>query len=120
MVLVDVWHNTAFMMLVILAGLQAIPQELYAAAKVDGASPWKSFWWITLPLLKFTMAVAVMIRMIDLLRQGQDALDSAAKEWDKVTERRGRDKQRAAWGEKLEEMKTLGIEYHPDWAAKAK
>ena len=50
----------------------------------------------------------------------KDALDSAAKEWDKVTERRGRDKQRAAWGEKLEEMKALGIEYHPDWAAKAK
>jgi multiple sugar transport system substrate-binding protein len=50
----------------------------------------------------------------------KDALDSAAKEWEKVTERRGRDKQRAAWGEKLEEMKALGIEYHPDWAAKAK
>ncbi len=67
-VLVDVWHNTPFMMLIMLAGLQAIPQELYAAAKVDGASPWKSFWWITLPLLKFTMAVAVMIRMIDLTK----------------------------------------------------
>ena len=67
-VLVDVWHNTPFMMLVLLAGLQSIPQELYDAARADGASAWKSFWWITLPLLKFTMAVAVMIRMIDLTK----------------------------------------------------
>jgi len=50
----------------------------------------------------------------------KDALDSAVKEWDKITERRGPDKQKAAWGEKLAEMKQLGIEYHADWAAKAK
>jgi hypothetical protein len=42
------------------------------------------------------------------------------EEWDKITERRGPDKQKAAWGEKLAEMKQLGIEYHADWAAKAK
>ena len=67
-VLVDIWHNTPFMMLVLLAGLQSIPQELYQAARVDGASAWQSFWSITLPLLKFTMAVGVMIRMIDLTK----------------------------------------------------
>ena len=67
-VLVEVWHNTPFMMLVLLAGLQSIPQELYDAAKADGATPWRSFWFITLPLLKFTMAVGVMIRMIDLTK----------------------------------------------------
>lgn len=67
-VLVDVWHNTPFMMLVLLAGLQSIPQELYEAARADGASAWKSFCFITLPLLKFTAAVAVMIRMIDLTK----------------------------------------------------
>ncbi|PYN56782.1 MAG: hypothetical protein DMD94_06280 [Candidatus Rokuibacteriota bacterium] len=50
----------------------------------------------------------------------KDALDTAAKEWDKVTERRGVDKQKAFWGEKLHEMKQLGIEYRPEWAAKAK
>src|SRR6266567_2322009 len=50
----------------------------------------------------------------------KEALDSAAVEWEKVTERRGRDKQKAQWGEKLAEMKALGIEYHADWAAKAK
>ena len=67
-VLVEVWHNTPFMMLVLLAGLQSIPQELYDAARADGATPWQSFWNITLPLLKFTMAVAVMIRLIDLTK----------------------------------------------------
>jgi len=67
-VMVEVWHNTAFMTLVLLAGLQSIPQELYDAAKVDGATPWQSFWSVTLPLLRFTMAVGVMIRLIDLTK----------------------------------------------------
>lgn len=67
-VLVEVWHNTPFMMLVLLAGIQSIPQELYDAAKADGARPWQSFWSITLPLLRFTMVVGVMIRLIDLTK----------------------------------------------------
>jgi multiple sugar transport system permease protein len=67
-VMVEIWHNTPFMMLVLLAGLQSIPQELYDAAKADGATPWQSFWSVTLPLLKFTMAVGIMIRMIDLTK----------------------------------------------------
>jgi multiple sugar transport system permease protein len=67
-VLVEVWHNTPFMMLVLLAGLQSIPPELYDAAKADGATPWQRFWSITLPLLKFTMVVGVMIRLIDLTK----------------------------------------------------
>jgi multiple sugar transport system permease protein len=67
-VAVEVWHNTSFMMIVLLAGLQSIPQELYEAGDVDGASPWQKFWWITLPLLKFTMIVALLIRMIDLTK----------------------------------------------------
>ncbi len=67
-VLVETWHNTPFMMLVLLAGIQSIPQELYDAAKADGATPWQGFWSITLPLLKFTMAVGVMIRLIDLTK----------------------------------------------------
>jgi multiple sugar transport system substrate-binding protein len=50
----------------------------------------------------------------------KEALDSAATEWEKITDRRGRDKQRALWGEKLHEMKQVGIEYRPEWAAKAK
>jgi multiple sugar transport system substrate-binding protein len=50
----------------------------------------------------------------------KEALEAAAREWEKITDRRGRDKQKAAWGEKMAEMKAIGIEYHPDWAAKAK
>lgn len=65
---VEVWHNTSFMMIVLLAGLQAIPQELYEVAEVDGASAWRKFWHITLPLLKFTMIVALLIRIIDLTK----------------------------------------------------
>jgi multiple sugar transport system permease protein len=67
-VLVEVWHNTAFMTLVLLAGLQSIPTELYDAGKADGADGWRSFWYITLPLLKFTMVVGLMIRLIDLTK----------------------------------------------------
>ena len=67
-VMVEVWHNTAFMTLVLLAGLQSIPQELYEAGKADGAEGWRSFWYITLPLLKFTMVVGLMIRLIDLTK----------------------------------------------------
>jgi multiple sugar transport system substrate-binding protein len=48
------------------------------------------------------------------------ALDDAAAEWNKVTDRRGRDKQKALWSEKMGEMKMVGIEYKPDWAQKAK
>ena len=65
---VEVWHNTSFMMIVLLAGLQSISQELYEAGEVDGASTWQKFWYITLPLLKFTMIVALLIRMIDLTK----------------------------------------------------
>jgi multiple sugar transport system permease protein len=67
-VLVEIWLNTPFMMLVLLAGLQSIPQELYDSTKVDGATAWQTFWSVTLPLLKFTMAVGVMIRLIDLTK----------------------------------------------------
>jgi len=67
-VAVEIWHHTSFIMIVLLAGLQAIPQELYESAEVDGASPWKKFLYITLPLLKFTMIVALLIRMIDLTK----------------------------------------------------
>jgi multiple sugar transport system permease protein len=67
-VAVEVWHNTSFMMIVLLGGLQSIPQDLYEAGEVDGASAWQRFWYITMPLLKFTMIVALLIRMIDLTK----------------------------------------------------
>jgi multiple sugar transport system substrate-binding protein len=50
----------------------------------------------------------------------KEALDTAAAEWEKITDRRNREKQKGLWSEKLAEMKAIGIEYRPDWAAKAK
>jgi len=67
-VAVDVWQWTPFMFLVLLAGLQAIPQEPYEAAMIDGASAWQTFAHITLPLLKPAMLVALLLRTMDLLR----------------------------------------------------
>jgi trehalose/maltose transport system permease protein len=67
-VAVDVWKTTPFMALLILAGLQLIPNELYEAAEVDGASKMNQFFNITLPLLKPSIAVALIFRTLDALR----------------------------------------------------
>jgi multiple sugar transport system permease protein len=65
---VDVWQWTPFMFLVLLAGLQAIPQEPYEAARVDGSSAWQTFRHVTLPLLKPAILIALLLRTMDLLR----------------------------------------------------
>ena len=67
-VLADVWKTTPFMALLILAGLQMIPKDLYEAARVDGANAWQRFTRITLPLAKGSIVVAVLFRMLDALR----------------------------------------------------
>jgi len=64
----DVWKTTPFMALLLLAGLQVIPWDLYEAARVDGAGAWTSFWRITLPLLKPAMLVALVFRTLDAFR----------------------------------------------------
>jgi len=68
MVMIDVWKTTPFMALLLLAGLSVIPGELYEAAEVDGASPFRRFFSITLPLLAPTLAVALIFRTLDALR----------------------------------------------------
>lgn len=65
---VDVWQWTPFMFLILLAGLQAIPQEPYDAALIDGSSAWQTFRHVTLPLLKPAILVALLLRTMDLLR----------------------------------------------------
>jgi multiple sugar transport system permease protein len=65
LILVDAWITTPFMMLVLLAGLQAIPPEPYEAAAVDGASALQRFLLITLPLLRPAILVALLIRTIN-------------------------------------------------------
>ncbi len=66
--IVDVWKTTPFMSLLILAGLQMVPQDIYEAAKIDGVHPVKVFWRITLPLIRPALMVAVIFRMLDALR----------------------------------------------------
>ena len=68
MIFADVWKTAPFMALLILAGLQVIPDELYDAAKVDGASAWQRFLRITLPLLRPAILVALLFRTLDALR----------------------------------------------------
>ncbi|WP_370541695.1 carbohydrate ABC transporter permease [Actibacterium sp. 188UL27-1] len=66
--LADIWQWTPFMVLIFIAGLRSLPQEPYEAAMLDGASGWQIFRRITLPLLSKVIAVAVLIRGIDLFR----------------------------------------------------
>jgi trehalose/maltose transport system permease protein len=66
--IVDVWKTTPFMALLILAGLQTIPGDIYEAAKVDGVHPVKTFFKVTLPLVKPALMVAVIFRMLDAMR----------------------------------------------------
>jgi alpha-1,4-digalacturonate transport system permease protein len=63
-ILVHVWATVGFFALILLAGLQAIPPVLYEAALVDGATRWRSFWHITLPLLAPTIFVVFILSMI--------------------------------------------------------
>jgi len=67
-VIVDVWKTTPFMALLILAGLQMIPGDIYEAAEIDGVHPLKVFWKITLPLIRPALVVAVIFRGLDSLR----------------------------------------------------
>jgi multiple sugar transport system permease protein len=68
LVFADVWKTAPFMALLILAGLQVIPEDVYDAAKVDGASVWQRFTRITLPLLRPAILVALLFRTLDALR----------------------------------------------------
>lgn len=65
---VDIWQWTPFVFLVLLAGLQAIPQEPYEAALIDGSSRWQTFRHVTLPLLKPAILIVLLLRTMDLLR----------------------------------------------------
>ena len=68
LIMVDVWKTAPFMALLLLAGLQLIPKDLYEAAAVDGASKVRQFFSITIPLLRPTIAVALVFRTLDALR----------------------------------------------------
>ena len=66
--LMDAWTFIPFMMIMLLAGLQAIPKELTEASRVDGATGWRSFWEVTFPLMLPVSITAVLIRIIFKLK----------------------------------------------------
>ena len=68
LVIVDTWQWTPFVMLIALAGLATLPKEPYESARIDGASSWQIFFYITLPMLAPTLFVALLFRLIDTLK----------------------------------------------------
>lgn len=66
--IVDTWLCTPFVMLLLLAGLQSIPPELYEAARVDGATSWSSFRYVTVPYLRPVILVVLLVRTMDALQ----------------------------------------------------
>lgn len=67
-IFMDVWKTTPFVVIILMAGLQVIPQELYQAARIDGAGGWAIFRKITLPLLKPVILVVLIFRTLDAFR----------------------------------------------------
>jgi len=67
-ILADIWKTSSFAALLILAGLQVIPDSLYQAARVDGAGPWRRFFHITWPLIRPALLLALLFRTIDAFR----------------------------------------------------
>lgn len=67
-VFMDVWKTTPFVVILLMAGMQVIPRELYQAARIDGAGPWALFRRITLPLLVPTILVILIFRTLDAFR----------------------------------------------------
>jgi multiple sugar transport system permease protein len=64
----DIWQWTPFMVLIMMAGLRALPKDPYEAAAIDGATPFQAFFKLTLPMLSKIIAIAVLIRGVDLFR----------------------------------------------------
>jgi multiple sugar transport system permease protein len=67
-VFTDVWKTAPFVALLLLAGLQTIPEDIYESGRVDGATAWQRFWHLTLPLLRPAILVALLFRTVDALR----------------------------------------------------
>ncbi|MGZ4760148.1 MAG: carbohydrate ABC transporter permease, partial [Acidimicrobiales bacterium] len=67
-ILAEVWKTTPFMALLLMAGLALVPEDLQKAAKVDGATAWQRFRYVTLPLMKPAILVALLFRTLDAFR----------------------------------------------------
>lgn len=66
--LIDTWQWTPLVILIVFAGLLAVPQQLYEAARVDGAPWWARFWHVTLPQIKYFIAIAAVFRLMESFR----------------------------------------------------
>ena len=64
MMIADIWKTTPFVAIIVLAGLVMLPGDVYEAAELDGANGWKTFWLVTVPLLRPTIALAVLFRVL--------------------------------------------------------
>jgi multiple sugar transport system permease protein len=64
-IMADVWQWTPFVMLVVFAGLQSLPEYIFEAAKMDGLNRWQTLWRVTLPMLQPTILVVLLIRLVD-------------------------------------------------------
>lgn len=67
-VFADMWKVLPIVILLLLSGLESIPEEVYEASSIDGASTWQNFWFVTLPLLKPSITMALILRAIDAFR----------------------------------------------------
>ncbi|TFG47604.1 MAG: sugar ABC transporter permease [Candidatus Brocadiia bacterium] len=68
LMLVDVWEWTPFITIITLAGLSALPEEVFESAKVDGATSWQTLYSITIPMVFPTVIIAALLRLIDVLK----------------------------------------------------
>lgn len=68
LIVTDIWQWTPFMMIILLAGLKGIPDEPYEAARIDGASAWQTFRYVTIPQLSRMIVIALLLRTIDAFR----------------------------------------------------
>lgn len=68
LILIDIWERTPFPFLVFLAGIKSLPKEPHEAALIDGASPWQTFFYVTLPLLRHIIMVVIVFRVIGCIK----------------------------------------------------
>ena len=86
--LIDAWTFIPFMMIMLLAGLQAMPREVQEAARVDGANPWQSFWQVTFPLMLPVSVTAIILRIIFKLKLA-DIVITVTSRWSRRRHRHG-------------------------------
>ena len=86
LILVGIWHHTPFMTLILLSGLQSLPKEPFEAARIDGAKRWQMFLYITLPLMRGHIIIALVLRSVFAVKEFDTiiAITDAGPNW--VTE----------------------------------